>query len=212
MSAFSRWCGVALAIGGVATILINAIFTPLLFGGRIPTGTIPTTGLFLARQSASAFAAMCILFGALGIGLLLLQNRNGIFSSSAFFLAFVGSIFVFAVEFSDVFVLHVVALTNTSVFSAIEKNAFLNTGMASAVGVFALGWLLLCLCVWRSKVLPAWAALTTLAGLFLIPALQALIGYRGAIIGNAVYGIGLAGLGVALSRTSRIVDVRPEQL
>lgn len=105
-----------------------------------------------------------------------------------------------AVEFCDVFVLRTVARTNRDTFLAIDKSPFMNIGMASAVGFFALGWLLLSGNVWRLKLLPRWAALATFLGLILIPGLQAPFGVGGAMLGNAVFGSGLAGLGWALRK------------
>ena len=72
--------------------------------------------------------------------------------------------------------------------------------MASAVGIFALGLLLLCGNIWRLRVLPRWAALATFLGLILIPGLQGPFGVVGAMIGNAVFGSGLTGLGWALRK------------
>ena len=117
-----------------------------------------------------------------------------------FLAALIGSCLVFAVEFCDVFVLRSVAQANPDTFLAIDKNMFMNMGMISGVGLFALGWLLLSGNVWRLNVLPRWAALATFVGLFLIPGLQAPFGVVGAMIGNAVFAAGLAGLGWALHK------------
>jgi hypothetical protein len=196
---FIRGCGVALVAGGALTILINLIFTPLLFGAKIPPEVVPTTQLFLLRQSASGLAALLIIFGCLGVGLHLRERAGPGFGSTLVFLAaFIGSCFVLAVEFCDVFVLRSVAQTNPDTFLALNKNLFMNMGMVSGVGLFALGWLLFCGNIWRLKLLPRWAALATFLGLIFIPALQAPFGVVGAMIGNAVFGAGLTGLGWAL--------------
>ena len=198
---FIRGCGLALVAGGALTILINLTFTPLLFRANMPPAIVPTTQLFLLRQSTSALAALLVIFGCLGIGLHLTQRvGSGVGGTLVFLAALIGSCLVFAVEFCDVFVLPSVAQANPDTFLAIDKNMFMNMGMISGVGLFALGWLLLSGNVWRLNVLPRWAALATFVGLILIPGLQAPFGVVGAMIGNAVFGAGLAGLGWALHK------------
>ena len=198
---FIRGCGLALLVGGILTMLINLIFTPLLFGAKLPPAVVPTTQLFLLRQSTSGLAALLIIFGCLGVSLHLMNKMpSGAVTALVFLASFIGSCLVFAVEFCNVFVLRTVAQSNPDTFLAIDKSSFMNIGMASGVGLFALGWLLLSINVWRSKLLPRWAALATFSGLILIPTLQAPLGLVGAIVGNAVFGTGLAGLGWALSK------------
>jgi hypothetical protein len=198
---FIRGCGLALVAGGALTVLINLTFTPLLFRANIPPAIVPTTQLFLLRRSTSALAALLIIFGCLGVGLHLRENAGpGLGSTLVFLAAFIGSCFVLAVEFCDVFVLRSVAQANPDTFLAIDKSLFMNMGMVSGVGLFALGWLLLSGNVWRTKLLPRWAALATFLGLILIPGLQAPFGVVGAMIGNALFGSGLAGLGWALRK------------
>jgi hypothetical protein len=198
---FVRGCGLALVAGGALTILINLTLTPLLFRANIPPAIVPTTQLFLLRQSTSALAALLIIFGCLGVGLHLRQRTGpGVGSTAVFLAAFIGSCLVLAIEFCDVFVLRSVAQANPDTFSAIEKSPFMNIGMVSGVGLFALGWLLFCGNIWRLKLLPRWAALATFLGLILIPGLQAPFGVVGAMIGNAVFGSGLIGLGWALHK------------
>lgn len=198
---FIRGCGLALVLGGALTVLINLTLTPLLLRANIPSAVVPTTQLFLLRQSASGLAALLIIFGCLSVGLHLRQRTGPSVGSTAVFLAaFIGSCFVLAVEFCDVFVLRSVAQANPDTFLAIDKSLFMNMGMVSGVGLFALGWLLLSGNVWRLKLLPRWAALATFLGLILIPGLQAAFGVVGAMIGNAVFGSGLTGLGWALRK------------
>jgi len=201
ISSFIRGCGLALVAGGALTILINLILTPLLFRASIPPAIVPTTQLFLLRQSTSGLAAVLIIFGCLGLGLHLRQRAGpGVGNTLVFLAALIGSCFVLAVEFCDVFVLRTVAQTNRETFVAIGKNPFMNIGMASGVGLFAVGWLFLSGNLWRLKLLPRWAALATFLGLILIPGLQAPFGVVGAMLGNSVFGAGLAGLGWALRR------------
>ena len=198
MNGFVRSCGRALLLGGAMIILINAVATPLLSTHQ--DSAIGTASLiFLLRASASSVAALFLLFGCLGLHLAQ-RTVSGAFGAAAFMVSIVGSVCLFAVEWANAFVLHAVAQTSPATLSALDKNVVMNVGFASAAGLFALGWLLMSLSLWRAHVLPRWAALTTLAGLFLIPALQATpLGLIGGIAGNVILGLGLMGLGWALA-------------
>jgi hypothetical protein len=199
----TRFCGFALLLGGILTILINLILTPLVFGGKIPPLVIPTTNVFLWRQSASLVAALAMVFGCLGLGLHLMRGtRMSVFEGIAFFVALLGACLVVAVEFCDVFILRTVAQTSSTTFAALNKSTFVNVGIASAVGVFALGWILLSIGVWRARRLPRGPVIVALTGLILIPILQGALGVAGAMIGNAFFGFGLAALGWSLEKTA----------
>jgi hypothetical protein len=198
----TRFCGYALVTGGILTVLINLILTPLVFGGKVPPLVIPTTNLFLWRQSASLIAALAMVFGCLGLSLHLIREATmSLFNVIVFVFALIGSCLVVAVEFCDVFILRTVAQTNSTTFAALDKSTFMNVGIASAVGLFAIGWILLSIATWRARRLPRWGVVAALGGLILIPVLQGGLGVAGAMIGNTVFGSGLAWLGWALGRS-----------
>jgi hypothetical protein len=199
MKGFNRGCGLALLLGGALTILINVIISPLLFADHTSSVRM-TTRLFLLRQSASGLTALLLLFGCTGLHLVQ-RNASGKFGAAAFGVLFVGCALLFSVEFADVFVLRAVAQTNLDTLAAIDKNSLMNIGFASTAGLFAAGWLLLSISIWRTGVLPRWAAVTTSVGLLSIPLLQASpLHLSGAIAGNVVFGVGLIGLGHALAK------------
>jgi hypothetical protein len=201
MNGFIRGCGRALLLGGALMILINVIVTPLLPRQQGPA-IVMASGIFLLRQSASGVAAMLLLFGCLG--LYLAQRRiSGRFGAAAFLVAFIGGASLFAVEWANIFVLRAVARLSPDTLGALDENVLMNVGFASAAGLLALGWLLLSLSLLRATVLPRWAAMTTLGGLFAIPILQATpLGLIGGISGNVIFGAGLIGLGRALATGS----------
>ena len=200
MNGFTRVCGRALLVGGALMILINVAITPLLPRSE-GSAAVMSGGIFLLRQSASGMAALLLLFGCLGLHLA--QRRaSGTFGAAAFLLTFVGSTLLFAVEWTNVFVLRAVARTSTATLGAIDKDPTMTAGFATAAGLFALGWLLLSVSVLRARVLPRWAALATLAGLIATPILQASLGFAGGIAGNVVFGVGLIGLGHATAGVS----------
>lgn len=200
MNGLIRGCGRALLLGGAAMILINVIATPLL-PRQQGSAFVMSSGIFLLRQSASGVAALLLLFGCLGLHLAQ-RTVSGRFGTLAFLLTFVGGACLFAVEWANVFVLRAVAQSSPETLNAIDKNTIMNVGFASAAGLLAVGWLLLSLSLWRSRVLPRWAAVTTFAGILSIPALQAPLGLVGGIAGNVIFGLGLMGLGRALATGS----------
>jgi hypothetical protein len=203
MNGLIRGCGRALVLGGAAMILINVIATPLLPRAQ-GSAVVMSSGIFLVRQSASGLAALLLLFGCLGLHLAQ-RTAAGRFGAAAFVLTFVGGACLFAVEWANIFVLHALAQRSPETLAALDKNTLMNVGFASAAGLLAVGWLLLSVSLWRSNVLPRWAAATTFAGLFAIPALQAPLGLIGGIAGNVIFGVGLMGLGRALATGSSVI-------
>lgn len=197
MDTFTRGCGYALLVGGAAVILINLILTPML---PVQAGdvVVRSSQVYLVRLSASLVSALLLLFGCLGLHLA--QRRvSGAFGTGAFLATFTGCVLVVAVEWANVFVLRPVAQISPDALRGLDHSALMTAGFGSAVGLFSLGWLLLSVSLWRARVLPRWAALTTGLGLLLIPVLGATpLGAAGAIAGNAVFGTGLIGLGRAL--------------
>jgi hypothetical protein len=201
VNGFIRGCGRSLLLGGALTILINVIATPLLHRNQAST-ILASTDIFLVRQAASGVAALLLIFGCLGLHLAQ-RTTSGAFGVAAFVTSFVGSCLLFAVEWTNVFVLRAVARSNPDVFRALDKNPLLSAGFISAAGLFALGWLLLCISLWRTQILPRRGAIVTLAGLLAIPVLQATpLGLGGAVAGTVLLGLGLMVLGQALATGS----------
>jgi hypothetical protein len=133
---------------------------------------------------------MLLLFGCIGVHLAQ-QSVSGIFGTVAFLVAFIGTSLLVAVEWSNVFVLPALAQTTPAALSALDQTHLLNIGFVSPARLFALGWLLLAVSVWRARFISRWVPLTFLAGLVLIPDLSATpLGVAGAIAGNIVFEIG----------------------
>lgn len=199
MNGFARGCGFTLVFGGALLILINAILTPLM-PMQEGEAILRTSGIYLLRLSASGVAALLLLFGCLGLHLVQ-RGASGLFGTIAFVVAFVGNVLLVAVEWTNVFVLRAVAQTSPEALDALGETSLMKIGFSSAAGLFGLGWLLFSISLWRARIFPRWAAITMLAGLLLIPALGATpLGIAGAIVGNAIFGLGLIGSGRALAR------------
>jgi hypothetical protein len=136
MSGFARRCGFALMLGGASMILINVILTPLLPGGHSSAVTM-SSRIFVIRQSASCVAALLLLLSCIGVHLAQ-RMTAGLFGGVAFSVAFVGGCLLFAVEWTNVFVLHPLARTPEAMV-AFDKAPLSTIGFASAAGLLALG-------------------------------------------------------------------------
>lgn len=202
--AFMRCTGVALALGGALTLLINAGLTPL-----IPThaafAKTAASVIFLWRQGASALAAALLLLGS--VGLYLRQaERAGRFGAVAFAMAFLGSGLLLAMEWAEVFLVRTLALRAPDALQALDAGHGLSgydLGAMIAFGMFALGWIALAASTLRTGMLSRRAAGLVIAGLFATPLLgAALPGAWGAVAGNGILGLGWFWLGHDLHRSA----------
>jgi hypothetical protein len=196
-----RWSGGALAAGGALTLLINAVLTPLL-AAHAPFAEIAASPLFVWRQGASALAAVCLLFGAVGLHLRQ-AARAGRFGALAFALAFLGGALLFAMEWGEVFVVHPLAVAAPQALPALEPAhgpGLYDIGAMIAFSAFALGWILLAIATLRAGVLPRAAAWLVIAGLLAAPLLGAALHVWGAVAGDAILGAGWFWLGLDVAR------------
>jgi len=202
MNGFLRGCGIALVLGAVLLILINVILTPSYLSSFQQGEAIARSSeIYLLRLSAALVDALLLLFGCIGLHLSQ-RSVSGKFGTVAFLVSFIGTSLLFAVEWSNLFVLRAIAQTSPETFSALNKSSLMTAGFASGVALFAFGWLLFCVSLWSAKVFPRWATLSTFAGLILIPILGVTpLGVVGQVVGNVIFGSGLIGLGLSLART-----------
>jgi len=200
MNTFLRSCGFALVLGGVLLIIINVILTPSYMASfKQGEAVARASGIYLIRISAALVDAFLLLFGCIGL-YLSQKSLSGTFGTVAFLVSFVGTGLLIAVEWSNLFVLRAVAQTSPETLSVLDKSPLLTIGFASGAGIFMLGWLLLSVSLWHANVFHRRAALSSLMGLILIPALGASpLGVLGQIVGNVVFGLGLIGLGYSLA-------------
>lgn len=200
--AFLRSTGVALASGGALTILLNAAFTPFL-PTSTPVSPLEASTIFLWRQGASAVAAALLLFGSVGL-YLRHASRAGLFGAFAFTLAFFGSALLLAWEWTDVFVVHslAVAAPNTLHMLDTEKGVSLyDFGALIPIVTFTLGWIALSASALRTGAASRMAAGLVIGGFFVIPLLGATVGVWGAVLGNAVLGFGFLWCGYDVGRS-----------
>jgi hypothetical protein len=202
---FLRSSGYALALGGALTFLINALLTPFLPKG-VPFSTVAASPIFLWRQSASALAAMLLLFGAVG---LYLRQSNGAsrFGAAVFAMAFVGSALLVAMEWNQIFDTRDLAVRAPATLNALDSSRGLSLtdlGAMIVICMFTAGWIAFAGWTLRMGIFPRRAAGLVIAGFFLIPLLHAVLpGSSGDILGNGVLGTGWFWLGIHLFRPWR---------
>lgn len=203
-TAFVRCAGLALALGGALTLIVNAVLTPLV-PAHEPFAKTASSWVFLWRQGASALAAVLLLLGSVGLHLRQ-AGRTGRFGALAFAVAFLGGGLLLAAEWADVFLVRTLALRAPEALRALEGDhgpGPYDVGAMAAVGIFAIGWIALAASTLRAGVLPRRAAWLVIAGLLSTPLLAAVLpGAWGAVVGNGVLGAGWLWLGHGLRRSA----------
>lgn len=199
MNGFLRSCGYALVLGGVLHVLITVFLTPAHIASFEQGEAVArTSGIYWFRLSAALVDILLLTYGCIGL-YLTQKNTSGSFGTIAFWVAFVGNILFFSLEWSNLFVLRAVAQTSPEALAVLDKSRLMTIGFASGAGIFMLGWIFLAASTWLVNVLPRWASLSTIAGIILIPALGVTpLGIVGQVIGNAIFGVGLIGMGYSL--------------
>jgi hypothetical protein len=199
MNGFLHSCGFALLLGGVLLILINGLLTPS-YMASFKKGEVAarSSGIYLVRISAALANVLVLIYGCIGL-YLSQQNASGLFGTIAFGVAFLGTVLLFAIEWSNLFVLRAVAQSHPETLVVLDKSRLVTIGFASGAAIFMLGWLLLAVNTWQVNVFPRWTSLSAIAGLILIPVLGATpLRIAGQVIGNVVFDLGLIGFGYSL--------------
>ena len=199
MNDYLRGCGFALILGGGLLIFINVLITPsYLASFKQGEAVARASGIYLLRISLALVDVALLRFGSTGL-YLSQKSASGTFGTAPFFVTFVGTSLLLAIEWSNLFVLRPVAQTSPETLSLLDKSSLMTAGTASGAGLFMLGWLLLAVSLWRGNLFPQWAAPATIAGIILIPVLGVTpLGVIGQVMGNVVFGLGLIGLGYSL--------------
>ncbi len=187
-----RWCGRALAAGGLLTFLLNATLTPLMVA-KAPLEQTAASTIFLYRQSLAILVAALLLLGT--IGLYSAQSeRAGVFGGIAFVMALLGSALLLAWEWINVFLIRELALRAPAAVRTLETAkgfSMYDLGALIPITLFSIGWIVL-----EVSTLRAWKpgrrpAIAVIAGFFLIPILSAAFGVTwGGVAGNAILGFG----------------------
>jgi hypothetical protein len=192
----SLGAGLALIAAGISIVIVNAVFTPLL---SADFAVAAVSNEFLARQSLSAFAALMLLFGAMGLNR---ARAAGAFGSVTFFLAFVGGALLLATEWAQIWFVRDVGLFSPQTLRDMEAGkgfSWSDIGALIAFGVFSFGWMLFALTLALSSRELRLGAILVILGMIATPMLAAL-GVWGPAAGSVVLGLGWALLGIRLMR------------
>jgi hypothetical protein len=198
-----RWIGMCLVAAGLGTFLINAFLTPLLprDGG---TSLTAASTVFLWRQGASAATAALLLIASAGLAFAPRDGTPG-WAALASVLALLGSAALLAQEWSEVFVVHVLAVSDPAALVRMDSSTELgldDIGALTAFSAFAIGWLAVAASLLRTRGEPRLGPWLIVAGLFATPLLAAIVGpLTAAALGNGVLGAGWAMLGIARFRS-----------
>jgi hypothetical protein len=193
----SAWPGLALVAGGACTLLVNAGLTPFLQADA-PFAVMAASNVFVWRQSFSAFAAILLLAGS--VGLYESQSgRSGRFGAFAFGFAFFGSAVLLAHEWNQVFFVHELAGRAPEALESLEAAegpSLFDLSAIIALSAFTLGWLLFALSQLMAGVYPRRGPILVLAGFISIPLLGAVLpNLWGMVVGNIVLASGWMLLG-----------------
>ncbi len=145
----------------------------------------------------SLVSAVCLVIGlpALYVGRHEHLGRVGVL---AYVVALVGTVFLAAQEWAEIFLIHDIALHNPGTLAALEGGAPptpYDVSAMAAFGAFSIGWLLLSATIIVTRALPRWIGILVIAGFFAAPLLAGLFQATlqqpalGAAIGNAILGM-----------------------
>jgi hypothetical protein len=206
---FTRWSGSALIVGGLLTLLVNALLTPLL-PHHVSFEITAASQVFLWRQSASAVAGAMLLFGCVGLHLRQ-ADHAGMFGTVAFFVAFLGSALLLAVEWNEIFIVRDLAFRAPATLRILDGGPgvhLYDLGAVIPLAVFVLGWFALAGSTLRLGILSRRAAGLVIAGLLATPLLTAALPELwGAVIGNAILAAGWIWLGYDVRHPRALEDV-----
>lgn len=196
----ATWSGAALIGGGVVTMFVNAVLSPMM-PYDAPFAELASSTVFLWRLALAALGVLLLLLGFPGL-LHRAGERLSLVGGCAFAVAFVGTALLFAHEWSQVFFVRPLAFVAPDALQAMEDvkgpDAFEIEGIV-VLAVFTLGWIALSIALIVGRTLSLFGPLLIIAGFFAIPILTVSgLGLWGAILGNVVLSSGWIVLGRGL--------------
>lgn len=198
----ATWSGAALIGGGVVTMFLNAVLTPMM-PLDAPFAELASSMVFLLRLSLAALGVLFLLLAFPGL-LHVIGKRHSRVGGGAFALAFVGTALLFAHEWSQVFFVRPFALAAPDALNAMDGvdglDAFDIEGII-VLAAFMLGWIALSIAMIVGRALSPLGPSLIIAGFFAIPILATAVdGVWGAVAGNVILSSGWIVLGRALQK------------
>lgn len=193
--------GYALTAGGVAMLVVNGVFTPLL-PQSTPQADLFQSQLFFGRQIVAALAVSLLLLGSCGV-YLRHSGRMGRLGALAFVIVFFGLVTSFALEWAQAFLMPSIAKIAPDTLDALDAAAgptLYDVGAISALAMFTLGWILMSIAMLRGGLVGRRGPGFVIAGTLALPVLGAVLPMPwGMIAGSLVLGVGWILLGRDLS-------------
>ena len=198
-----RLSGIAIAIGGLGLIVVNAVFTPML-DMDVPFPEMMASNAFLWRLSLASVTVFLLMIGTPKLHAYQ-SSRSGLFGKIAFSLAFLGCAYLLAHEWGQVFFVHSIAVAAPDALQAMEDAEGINAFDMEAlitIMTFTLGWILFAVSMLVGKVFARLGPALVIAGFFAIPLFSVAMGpIWGGVLGNAVLGSGFILLGRELFKS-----------
>lgn len=206
---FRYWGGGALILGGAATIIVGVL--TVLIPPDDAFETVAASTLFVVRQSVSLVSAVCLVIGlpALYVGR---HEKLGGVGALAYVVALVGTVFLAAQEWAEIFLIHDIAVRYPGVLAGLEGGdppTLYDVSAVAAFGAFSIGWLFLCAMIIFTRAMPRWIGVLVIAGFFAAPLLAGVFQASlqqpalGAAIGNAILGLSWIAMGIEVAKPSR---------
>ena len=206
MKKIMEYCGFALVMAGLFFAIPNTIILPFVDFGA-PFSELMTSIPFLYRMIFAALTAAFLLFGTFGVYLHHIDiDRARRFRDITFIIAFLGSAFMFANEWHQIFVLPEIAHRSPEVvdeLGASNQTGRYAIGAMTAFSTFSLGWILFSVSLLIGGKLKRLGPALVIAGFFVIPLFSGLFSpVIGGIFGGITLGVGFSLIGIEIIKSS----------
>jgi hypothetical protein len=155
-----RWGGLAAITGGVLIIIYDVLDATVFAGEH--TSEMLTSGSWLLVQILGLAAILLIALASVGLYVRQARQTESL-GLIGFVLAFVGTIMVFGVQWSEAFMGPMMAEEAPEILTVEPSGAFL-IGISLTFLLFAIGWLILGLATIRGGVFPRGAGVLLSVG------------------------------------------------
>lgn len=198
--------GLALILAGLCFAIPNTVILPFVDFGA-PLSQLLTSTSFFYRMIFAALTVLFLLFGSIGIYLHHSQiKRARFFRQFAFIIAFIGSAFMLANEWHQIFVLPEIANISPEVIDKLDSSDHVGVyaiGAIIALITFSLGWILFIISLLIGRKLKRLGPVLVITGFFILPLISGIsTPIIGGIAGSILIGIGFLLIGIELIKSS----------
>lgn len=178
MKKLIKYSGVTLIIGGLSFVITNAVIAPYV-DFEAPFSEMLRSSSSFYRMIFAALTVLFLLFGAIGLYLHHIQiERARWFKHFAFIIAFLGSLFLFANEWHQIFVLPEIAKISAETMDKLGSSDNIGSygiGAMIALVTFSIGWILFAVFLLIARKLKPLGPALVIAGFFIIPIISGIL-------------------------------------